>query len=94
MPKNETITCPSGEPTQITDSAVAAARVSGTKDFYLCATSVGSAPSDIDGAIPMQGGTILAADLALGDLFPGIGASVYLWAWPTTGDVSVSVSHA
>lgn len=94
MAKNETVTCPKGEPTQITDSAVTAARVVGTQDFYLCATATSSAPSDTDGAIPMGGGTILAADLALEDLFPGVGSSVYLWAWPTIGDTAVSVSHA
>ncbi|MEZ5720458.1 MAG: hypothetical protein R3D59_01425 [Paracoccaceae bacterium] len=41
--------------------------------------------------------SVLAADLALADLFPGVGASVYLWGWPVGSDptetVDVSVSH-
>lgn len=98
MPKNATVSCPAGTPTQLTDTAVAAARVVGLEDFNLCATLTATPPADIDGAIMMLPFSVLAADLALADLFPGVGASVYLWAWPVGSDASeivrVSVSHA
>lgn len=97
MPKNATLSCPTGSPTQLTDTAVTAARVVGSKDFNLCATLTATAPTDIDGAIMMLPFSVLAADLALADLFPGVGDTVYLWAWPVGSDTSetvdVSVSH-
>lgn len=93
MPKNDTVTCPSGTPTQLTDTAVAAARVIGSQDFHLCATLSATPPASTAGSVVMLPWSVLAADLALGDLFPGVGASVYLWAWPKSGDVDVSVSH-
>ncbi len=98
MPKNATVTCQAGSPTQLTDTAVSAARVIGLQDFYLCATLTASPPADLDGAIMMLPFSVLAADLPLVDLFPGVGASVYLWGWPVGSDpseiVDVSVSHA
>ena len=97
MPKNATVTCPAGTPTQLTDTAVSAARVVGLKDFYLCATTAATPPADLEGAVMMLPFSVLAAALALVDLFPGVGASVYLWGWPVGSDptetVDVSVSH-
>ncbi|MCB1329492.1 MAG: hypothetical protein KDK28_08605 [Maritimibacter sp.] len=94
MPKNATVSCPAGLPTQLTDQAVTAARVIGLQDFNLCATSDASPPADLEGAVMMLPFSVLAADLPLGQLFPGVGDTVYLWAWPTSGAVDVSVSHA
>lgn len=94
MPKNTTVSCPEGLPTQLTDAAVTAARVIGSQDFHLCATVDTTPPSSIDGAVTMLPFTVLAADLALVDLFPGVGGSLHLWAWPTSGDADVSISHA
>ena len=98
MPKNTTVTCPAGVPTRLTDSAVAAARVQGSQGFHLCATLDTTAPSSTSGSVLMMPWSVLAADLALADLFPGVGASVHLWAWPTESAVSVtidvSISHA
>lgn len=94
MPKNTTINCPAGIPTQLTDNTVTAARIVGSDSFHLCATTDTTAPGSISGAVTMLPWSVLAADLALGDLFPGVGATVHLWAWPTTEEVDVSVSHA
>jgi len=94
MAKNATVACAADTPTQLTDSAVTAARVVGSQGFYLCATLTSSAPSSIDGAVPMLPQSILAGDLVLADLFPGVGDTVFLWAWPLSGAVDVSVSHA
>lgn len=94
MPKNATVSCPSGTPTQLTDTAVTAARVIGSQDFHLCATLDTTPPASTEGSVVLLPWSVLTADLALADLFPGVGASVYLWAWPLSGAVDVSVSHA
>lgn len=94
MPKNATVPCPAGSPTQLTDAAVTAARVVGTQDFYLCATLDTTPPADTSGAVMLLPWSVLAADLVLGDLFPGVGTSLHLWAWPTSGAADVSISHA
>lgn len=98
MPKNTTVPCPVGEPTRLTDTAVTAARVIGSQGFDLCATLDTTPPASTDGSVMLLPWSILAADLALGDLFPGVGSTVHLWAWPTESAVSetvdVSISHA
>lgn len=94
MPKNATVSCPPGVPTQLTDAAVTAARVIGTQDFNLCATTAATPPTDLEGALMMLPFSVLAADLPLGDIFPGVGDTLYLWAWPTSGAADVSISHA
>jgi len=94
MPKNATVTCPAGSPTHLTNDAVNAARVIGSEDFYLCATLDMTPPSDTDGAVMMLPWSVLAADVELGDLFPGLGTTMHLWAWPTSGAADVSISHA
>lgn len=93
MPKNTTITCPAGVPTRLTDDTVTAARVVGSENFHLCATTDTTAPVTTSGSVMMLAWSVLAADLALGELFPGVGSSVHLWAWPTTDETDVSVSH-
>lgn len=94
MAKNTTIHCPRGQATQLTDDAVSAARVSGEGSFKLIATLTDVAPTTDDGGLRMLAYTVLGADYDLVDLFPGVGSSVYLWAWADSGDVSVSISHA
>lgn len=94
MPKNTTLHCPRGQATKLTDSAVSAARVAGYGDFKLLATPTDVAPTTDLGGFPMLAYTVLGADYALEDLFPGVGSSVYLWAWPEGGAVSVAISHA
>ena len=94
MPKNTDVPCPKGVPTQLTDTAVAAARVVGSQGFYLCATLTATPPTSYAGAVPMLPHSVLAEDMALGDLFPGVGDTVILWAWPTGAAISVSVSHS
>lgn len=94
MPKNTTVTCQAGAPTRLTDAAVTAARVVGGQGFYLLATTDTTPPASLSGSIPMLPMSVLAADLALADLFPGVGTTLHLWAWPTSGAVDVSVSHA
>ncbi|HCQ66581.1 MAG TPA: hypothetical protein DIU07_16175, partial [Rhodobacteraceae bacterium] len=61
---------------------------------HLCATLDTTPPTSTAGSVMLLPWSVLTADLALVDLFPGVGASVYLWAWPLSGAVDVSVSHA
>lgn len=94
MPKNTTVTCAVDTPTRLTDDAVTAARVVGGQGFYLLATTDTTAPTSTAGAVPMLPFSVLAGDLALADLFPGVGSTLHLWAWPVSGAVDVSISHA
>lgn len=92
--QNTNITCPSGEATAISDGTVTNIRVVSTEDFYLMATSANTAPTTTAGGIPILGFTVLAADLDLADLFPGVTGPFYVWAFPTSGPAVVSISHA
>jgi hypothetical protein len=92
--RNTDVSCPNGQATKISDGAVTAARVVSTVPFYLLATAADSAPTDTTGGIPIVPMMVLSASTELGDLFPGVGSSVYLWAWPTSGVANVSISHA
>lgn len=92
--RNTTISCPQGEATKISDGTVANARVVSPQGFWLLATAADSAPTSYVGGLPMLAHSILAADLDLADLFPGVTGPYYLWAWPTAGGVEVSISHA
>jgi hypothetical protein len=94
MPKHDTIICAAEKPTLLTDGAVSAARVVSTQEFELCATLTDTAPTDLRGSVPMLPYGGIAADLALVDIFPGVGASVYLWGWPKSAIAPVSISHA
>lgn len=92
--RNDTIPCPEGVPTKISDGAVANARVQGSKHFTLLATAADTAPEDVSGGVQMEPFTVLTGDIDLSDLFLGVTGPYYLWAWPTLGAVNVSISHA
>lgn len=94
MAINQTTPCPAKQATAISDGAVAAARVQSDGDIYLLATAANTAPTSTDGGVLLRAGTILTADLALADLFPGVTGPYYLWAWPSLGSCNVSSSHA
>jgi hypothetical protein len=98
MPQNTTITCAAGAWTLLTDSNVTALRVVhlGTEGIWLQATVGATPPSGLAGtagALPLLPNQILAADLSLADLFPGVSGAnrVYAYAPALT---KVSVSHA
>lgn len=92
--RNTTITCASGVATALSDGAVANARIVSTEDFYLLATAADTAPTATTGGIPFLPFSVLAADLDLANLFPGVTGPYYLWAFPTSGPADVSISHA
>lgn len=94
MPKKATVPCPAGSPTRLTDAAVTAARVVGTRDFCLCARLDATPPASTDGAVMLLPWSVLAAELDLVNLFPDVGASLHLSAWPISDGADVSISHA
>lgn len=92
--RNTTITCPDDIPTKVSDGAVANARVVGTKRFTLIGTAADVAPVSQSGGLPMLPHSVLTADISLADLFPGVTGPYYLWVWPDSGSVNISISHA
>lgn len=79
----------------VTDAAVAKARVHNPSpyDVWLQATTANTAPTSRGGAIKLGSGQTLAGDIALSDLFLGLGAGpFYLWAFADVA-VKLSVSH-
>lgn len=93
MTQNTTISLVAATWTQITDANVSGIRVAnlGTEAIWLQATIGAVAPSSTNGALPLLPGQILAADLTLAQLWPGVpGANrVYALA-PAATRVSVS----
>lgn len=96
MAFNDDIEVLAGTWTQMGDAAASAIRVQELDGvtMRLQATSSDTAPTDADGGVYLRGFQTLAGDLALADLFPGIGSGdLYLWAY-STQRTRVSVSHA
>jgi hypothetical protein len=87
---------PAGTWTQVGDDAAEAFRVQELEGeaLRLQATATSSAPSATSGGVFLRGFETLAADLAIEDLFPGIGSgSLYLWAY-CSQKTRISTSHA
>lgn len=95
MPQNTTITCPPGVWTLLTDSDVDAVRVvnMGREGIWLQGTAGTTPPTDVDGALPLLPNQILAADLTLEQVFPGVTGANRVYAL-ATAETRVSVSHA
>jgi hypothetical protein len=97
MPQNTTITCPAGVWTLLTTNNAPALRVANmsTETIWLQGT-VGTTPptgaSGLNGAIPVLPNQILAADLTLEHLFPGISGANRVYAFAPAPAI-LSVSH-
>ena len=93
-----------GAAVPLSSGTVAAIRVlnPAAHDIWIQATTANIAPTSRAGALRLMPGETLAADLALSNLFPGLGAGpYYLWgmadahlAHAGIAGVTVSVSHA
>jgi hypothetical protein len=94
MPRNDKVNLAPGVWALLTVSDVTAVRVVALAgyDVLLMATNGTTAPSDIDGGVPLPAGQILAADMPLSALFPGVAGANRLWAF-CNQNVSLSVSH-
>ncbi len=97
MPRNAPVVVPINTWTQITANDITTLRVQilEGKSTYLLATVGAVPPSSLDGAIAMAPGQILAANLLLSELFPGVSGANRVYAFcPTQGGSTLSVSHA
>lgn len=95
MAQNNNISCTAQTWTLLTNSDVTALRAQnrGTLPCYLQGTVGANAPSNSDGAISLAPGDVLAADLTLAQLFPGVSGANRVYALCATTSV-ISVSHA
>jgi hypothetical protein len=95
MPQNTTITCAAGTWTLLTDTNITALRVvnMGVEGVWLQATAGTTPPTTTDGALPLLPNQILAADLELSQVFPGVAGANRVYAL-TAVETKLSVSHA
>ena len=95
MAQNINVQCAPGVWTQLTAADVSAIRVQnlGADLITIMATTGTSAPSGTEGAITLDVRDILAANLDLADLFPGVTAGYRVWGHSGSG-ATVSVSHS
>ena len=97
MAFNNTIDCGPRRWTQLTQADVSALRAEnqGGYGLYLQATSDATEPSSVSGSVHLGAWRLLAADLTLQQLWPGVTDAARVWAYnPRTVTIPVSVSHA
>ena len=93
MAQNITITLTARTWTQVTDANVSSARIVnlGTEPIWVQATVGAVAPTTATGALPLLPGQIMAADLTLAQLWPGVAGANRLYVYsPYASQVSVS----
>lgn len=96
-PRHTTLTIPAGTPFPISDGAVAAIRINNRSSYetLIQCTLTDTAPAaDGLGAQTLKSGATLSADLALVDLFPGVGAGPFFVWNISANQITLSVSHA
>ena len=93
MAQNTTISLTAATWTQLTDGNVTAIRAVnlGIEPIWLQATVGATPPSNTNGGLPLLPGQILAADLTLAQLWPGVSGANRVYAFsPSASKVSVS----
>ena len=95
MPRTVDITCPARTWTALTDADVDALTVSnrGQHGVFLQGRANTTAPTTTAGAVPLLPGQVIAADITLAQLFPGVSTPVRVFAFAPEGAV-LSVQHA
>lgn len=95
MPQNTTISLVAATWTQLTDANVTAIRIAslGTEPIWIQATVGAVTPTGNTGALPLLPGQILAADLTLAQLWPGVTGANRVYAYSPV-NAKVSISHA
>ncbi|MBB94657.1 MAG: hypothetical protein CML68_08650 [Rhodobacteraceae bacterium] len=95
MPKNEIVSFDANKWQELTDTDVTSLCLQniGAGSVHIMATTNATQPSNLGGAKRFEPGDILAANVDLADLYPGVTAGYRVWAF---GELpgSVSVSHA
>lgn len=92
MAYHATLDLTPGDWVQLTNADATAIRVQSLSGhvIHVQATATSTEPSDDEGALVLHPYDIIAANLSLADLFPGVASAARVWA---TGTGSVSVSH-
>jgi hypothetical protein len=95
MARNDNVAIPALTWTQLTNANTTAIRVQSVilSEMTLQATNGVTAPTTQVGAIVLAGGAVLAADLTIAQLWPGVTGANRVWAFARTPSVA-SVSHA
>ena len=95
MARNDNVAIPALTWTQLTNANATAIRVQSVSgsEMTLQATNGVTAPTTQVGAIVLAGGGVLAADLTIAQLWPGVTGANRVWAFATAASVA-SVSHA
>jgi len=95
MALNNNVEIPRAVWTQLTNANALAIRVQSVSatEMMLQATNGVTAPTTLLGAIVLTGGNVLAADLTIAQLWPGVAGANRVWAFASTASVA-SVSHA
>jgi len=95
MARNDNVTIPRAVWTQLTNANATAIRVQSVSgsEMRLQATNGTTAPTTQVGTIALTGGAVLAADLTIAQLWPGVAGANRVWAFANTASVA-SVSHA
>lgn len=95
MARNATVPVPKATWTQLTNASASAIRAQNQSSHVvsLMATTTAVAPTDFEGCLELEAGEILATDITLAELWPGVTTPSYVWAYSPIG-AFVSVSHA
>jgi hypothetical protein len=95
MARNDNVTIPALTWTQLTNASATAIRVQSVilSEIRLQATNGVTAPTTQVGVIVLAGGAVLAADLTIAQLWPGVTGANRVWAFALTA-TAASVSHA
>ena len=95
MARNDNVEIPPYVWTQLTNANASSIRVQSVSatEMILQATNGATAPSTMLGTIVLGGGNVLAADMTIAQLWPGVAGANRVWAFANTPSVA-SVSHA
>jgi hypothetical protein len=95
MARNDNVAIPALTWTQLTNANATAIRVQSVilSEMTLQATNGVTAPTTQVGVIVLAGGAVLAADLTIAQLWPGVTGANRVWAFARTPSLA-SVSHA
>ena len=95
MPQNITMNILPRVWTRVTTAAVTALRLQhqGPGALLATATAGTAQPGDDTGAIMLQPGDVILADMTLAEIWPGIAGANHVWCRSSSGG-QVSVSHA
>lgn len=94
MPRHVTLSSLAAGWTQATDADVTAIRIQHNGAFQIqVQRGSNSEPASLAGAITVNPGQIVPADVLIADMWPGVSGS-RVWIWSDLQQGGVSISHA